>query len=80
MKISDMKTLNGFLGAVDKCGGNVYLISTFGDKYNLKSALSKYIAIGELLSENGDKLELFCEQKGDEGYFMEFFENNPAVL
>ena len=80
MYIKDTKTLSCFLAAVDKCEGDVYLVSQFGDRYNLKSALSKYIAIGALLSENGETLELFCDRKEDEPYFMEFFSKNPAVL
>lgn len=80
MKIKDNATLHSFLTAVDQCKGEVYLISPFGDRYNLKSELSKYIAIGALLSKDGDYLELFCENKEDEGNLMKFFIENPQVL
>lgn len=80
MKIKDNATLHSFLTAVDQCEGEVYLISPFGDRYNLKSELSKYIAIGALLSKDGDYLELFCENKEDEGNLMKFFIENPQVL
>ena len=80
MKIKNNIVLHNFLAAVDQCSGDVYLISPFGDKYNLKSELSKYVAIGALLAKDGDNLELFCERKEDESYLLDFFNNNPDAL
>ena len=80
MKIKDKVILHDFLAAVDKCKDEVYLLSPFGDKYNLKSELSEYLAIGALLNEGGDYLELFCVNKEDEVNFVDFFKKNPEVL
>ena len=38
----------------------------------MKSSLSQYIAMGALLGEHGDELELFCEKKEDEPIMLEF--------
>lgn len=49
MKFHSEKEISEFLSAVDKCTGDVYLKSVRGDCYNLKSELSKYVAIAALL-------------------------------
>lgn len=79
MKLRNIDELNGFLNAVDKCKKDVYLMSAEGDKLNLKSLFSRYISMGKLLSENGDRLELFCDSKEDEAIFFEFFRLFPEV-
>lgn len=80
MKINNIKEVKGFLSAVRQCRGTVYLRSQMGDIYNLKSELSQYIAIGALLDEHGDELELFCEDKADEQLFFQYFRNFPDVI
>ena len=40
MKIKNIIHVNKFLQAVEKCEHDVWLTSPYGDKYNLKSALS----------------------------------------
>ena len=68
-----------FLDAVNKCREDVWLTSPTGDRYNLKSELSQYIAIGALLQNKGHLLELFCASKADEGHFYQFFQEHPGV-
>ena len=63
-----------------KCEGDVHLRSQYGDDFNLKSRLIQYVAIAAMASENGDALELFCDKKEDEKYFIKFFKENPEVL
>ena len=80
MKLSNVKEIEGFLEAVNKCKGNVYLRSPMCDIYNLKSALSQYIAIGALLEDHYEQLELFCEDRDDIQHFFEYFDEFPKVL
>lgn len=80
MKISNKTQVHDFLATVDMCKGNVYLRSTDGDCYNLKSELMKYVAIGALIMDKAGNLELFCDLKEDESLFMKFFIDNPEVL
>lgn len=80
MKITKVAELHEFLSAVSQAKGSVYLRSMVGDCYNLKSELSKYVAIGALLGEHGDELELFCDESADEPLFFKFFKNYPEVL
>ena len=80
MKLTNEIQIHDFLKAVDEAKAAVYLRSEAGDCYNLKSPLSRYVAMGALLSEHGDELELFCDAKADEILFLRFFLENPDVL
>jgi len=80
MKLNSEIEILDFLNIVNRAKDNVYLRSENGDCYNLKSALSKYIAIGALLGAHGDELELFCDNKDDEKLFFSFFRKYPDVL
>ena len=80
MKIRNITQLNGFIGTLNECTGHVWLESPEGDRYNLRSTLSQYIAYGKLLEERGDYLELFCSNSDDERRFFNFFYENPEIL
>lgn len=80
MKISNVKQVDEFIDAVKNTRGSVWIESGQGDRLNLKSPLSMYVAIGKLVSEQGDKLELFCSLKEDEQAFFKFFDSNKEVL
>ena len=80
MKLRNEIEINDFLNAVNRAKHPVYLVSTEGDRYNLKSTLSRYVAIAELIKDYGAELELFCDDISDEKYFFGFFLNHPEVL
>ena len=63
MRLRSEADVQQFLDAVNQCGGDVYLKSPEGDIFNLKSSMSRYIAIGRLIEEQGDTLELFADRK-----------------
>lgn len=72
MKIKNIKEVEAFRQVVRECTGDVYLKSLDGDVFNLKSALSEYIALGRLLGEAGDSLELFATNREDEAKLIQF--------
>lgn len=76
MKLTNITQVKEFLKVADDCGGDVWLESPEGDKFNLKSKLSQYVAIGALLSNHGDMLELYCSTKEDEYKFIDFLNSN----
>lgn len=80
MKLTNVKNIDIFNATVEACTGNVFLKSLEGDVFNLKSSMSRYIAIGRLIEESGDSLELFAEKKEDEarliGMLNKMAENN----
>ena len=79
MKIKKLKQLNNFIAAVNDCEGAVWLISTKGDRYNLKSQFSQYIAWSALLTEQEGNLELFCSNPNDMARFYKFFYNSSEI-
>ena len=82
MRIKQNIEIDDFLRTVNQCSGDVYLVSSQGDRLNLKSTLSSmYISMGRLLSkEEGDSLELFCDKREDEQKFFSFFNTHPEVI
>ena len=72
MKLKNVKDVEKFIQVINDCEHNVYLKSPEGDVFNLKSSLSQYIAIGRLLDENGDMLELFADSRNDEARLLQF--------
>ena len=46
MKLTNIKQVEDFISAVNRAHSNVWLVSPQGDRYNMKSALSQYIALG----------------------------------
>ena len=79
MKITNVNQIAEFLSIVDSCKGTVTLNSQEGDIINLGSKLSQYVAIGALLGERGDELELFCSNKEDEAKFIKFLFDHPEI-
>ena len=71
MKLNNVTDVQKFIAAVNACKNDVYLRSQEGDQFNLKSSLSQYIAIGRLLEESGDSLELFAQTREDESLLLE---------
>ena len=80
MKLANVREVSNFLKTIDECDGDVWLESIDGDKINLKSKLSQYVAISALINCEADNLELFCSRKEDEMKFFKFFYENPEVL
>lgn len=72
MKLKNIRDVKKFISVLDTCKRDVYLKSLQGDVFNLKSSLSQYIAIGRLLEENGDSLELFADDPADEVLLIGF--------
>ena len=46
MKLTKITQVKEFLAVADSCDGDVWLVSLQGDKYNLKSTLTQYVAMG----------------------------------
>lgn len=80
MKIKNIKDVETFLNIVDHCNGEITLTSIYGDKFNMKSKLTQYVAISALLGEHGDELELWCSEKTDEEKFLKMFSDHPEMV
>ena len=74
MLLKNAKDVDSLIEAVNRCRDDVILRSTDGrEEFNLKSVLSRYMAIGALCQEHGDEYELFCMNPADEGYMINVF-------
>ena len=69
MKLNVIKNVTDFFEAVDSCEGNVYLTTKDGDKLNLKSELTKYVAVANIFSNNkvlnNLNVEIICDNPAD---------------
>ena len=79
MRLKNIEEVNAFLATVNSCNGDVWLESQYGDKFNLKSKFSQYVALGELLGKNGEDLELYCQLPEDRVRFYKYFYEHPGV-
>ncbi len=80
MKLQNIEQVHEFLKIVDDCQGDVYLTSQYGDKYNLKSKLSQYIAVAALLGEHGEELEIWCDHKDDEAVVLKYLTEHQEIM
>ena len=51
MKIKNLTNVEGFLKTVNECQGSVELVTKDGDRLNLKSELTKYVALTSFFQE-----------------------------
>lgn len=80
MNIKTAKNIKAFLKVADECEGHVWLESPWGDKINLRSEVSQYVAAYKLIEEKGEYLELYCQLSVDEERFLKFFREHPETL
>lgn len=74
MLLKNIKDVEKLKEAITKCNGDVILKSVDEtEQFNMKSKISQYIAIGRLCEERGDQYEIFCMDRNDEPYLLQFF-------
>ncbi|RKD29443.1 polya polymerase [Lacrimispora algidixylanolytica] len=66
MKVHNIKDVEKFFKVIEECKGTVELVSSEGDRINLKSKLSQYFSMATIFS-NGfiDELELVAHDPED---------------
>lgn len=79
MKLHNLGEVNDFLATIARCSGEVWLQDQEGSRINLRSRLSQYVAVGALLGDHGDELELFCELPADEARFYVLLSEHPEM-
>lgn len=67
MKIYNINDVENFLDIIKKCKGSVELVSSQGDRLNLKSELTKYLAISKLFHDDTfiNEMELVASDPED---------------
>lgn len=80
MLLKNAQNVESLIDAVARCKGDVILRKTDGSEtFNLKSTLSRYIAIARLCEDHGDEYEVFCMNRVDEVYMLRFFHELNAA-
>ena len=77
MKIYNIDDVEKFLDIIKKCKGSVELVSNQGDRLNLKSELTKYLAISKLFNDNTfiNEMELMASEPEDVQMLMKYMTN-----
>ena len=77
MKIYNIDDVEKFLDIIKKCKGSVELVSNQGDRLNLKSELTKYLAISKLFNDNTfiNEMELIASEPEDVQMLMKYMRN-----
>lgn len=66
MKITNLTNVEGFLNTVSQCKGTVELVTKEGDRLNLKSELTKYVALTSFFSNsNIPEMEIIMSEPED---------------
>ena len=73
-KLYHLEDITGFFNVVNRCKGRIELITNEGDRLNLKSKLSRYIALANLFNDGGEipEMEIMCSDPDDVKEIMKF--------
>ena len=74
MKLYNLEDITGFFNIINTCKGKVELVTDEGDHLNLKSKLSRYIALADLFTDKGKipEMEIMCSDPDDVVKIMKF--------
>jgi len=73
MIIKNIKNVDGFFAAVDKCKGRVEMVTLQGDRLNLKSKLSQYVSLTGMFNDPKiGEIELLMSEPEDSILLLEY--------
>ena len=73
MKIQNIDNVEKFFKVVDSCKGKVELVTGEGDRLNLKSKLSQYVSLANIISDCSiDELDVIAYEPEDTAKLVEF--------
>ena len=80
MKFEYINDVKGFFDTIDKCRKNVYVVTTEGDRLNLKSKITQYIAFSDLFADQTIKdMELVFDDHEDENMVVDYLLNGGGI-
>lgn len=79
MKVYDITNVEEFLEKVEECKGTVELVSGEGDRLNLKSQLTKYIALSQIFGKDSKikEMDLVMSEPEDAIKIMHYLMQRP---
>ena len=73
MKIIGITNVERFMEVVDQCQGKIELVTSEGDRLNLKSKLCQYLALSKIYSEAKiDEIEIVASEPDDVKILFEY--------
>ena len=76
MKVTNITDISGFFEVVDGCSGKVELVTGEGDRLNMKSKLSQYVALANVFSDGKiDEIEIIAYEPEDVNKLISFMYN-----
>lgn len=76
MKITNITNVNALFNVIETCSGKVELVTGEGDRLNLKSKLSQYVALANVFSDGKiDELEIIAYEPEDVNKLISFMYN-----
>ena len=76
MKVQNITDIDKFFEVINSCKGKVELVTGEGDRLNLKSKLSQYVSMANILSDGTiAELELLAYEPEDINKLLNFMMN-----
>jgi hypothetical protein len=73
MKVKNITNIDAFFKVIDACEGKIELVTNEGDRLNLKSKLSQYVALANVFSDGTiEEMELVAYEKEDVNRLINF--------
>lgn len=73
MIVKNIKDVESFFAAVDKCKGQVELVTKQGDRLNLKSKLSQYVSLTGMFNDATiGEVELLVSEPDDAVLLLQY--------
>lgn len=73
MKILNITDVNRFFEVLEQCKGRVELVTSEGDRLNLRSKLSQYVALSKIFKDAKiDEIELVVSEPEDMNLLLEY--------
>lgn len=79
MKVQNITDIDAFFKVVDNCKGRVELVTGEGDRLNLKSKLTQYVALSGVFKDNTiGEMELIAHEPEDVQKLVMFMYDGEA--
>lgn len=73
MRVQNITDIKKFFEEVDNCKGKVELVTSEGDRLNLKSKLSQYVSLANVFSDNTiTEVEIIANEEEDRERLREY--------
>ena len=80
MKLVNVNNVEGLFEVLDKCQGDVYLVSKEGDRINLKSKLSQMLFTANLFTKSTiNELDLMVAEPEDMKLVVDFMMGSANI-